>query len=603
MMKRCSPPAGVAVSRAAAAALLALSILGGPAGAQATGDPDRPPRADAPEAESAPPDVDLTGPLLYQIVAAELALQRGDAGAAFATYLSVARQTRDARIARRAAEIAVAGRAGPQALEATALWRELAPGSREARQAHAFLLTGSGRLEQAEPLFAAGLRESAQPAAELAQIQRALARVDDRPAAFAMLERLAAPLLAQPATAVDAQLTLAAAALQAGLSDRALASARAALELRPDDERTVLAVAQLLARPQGKDDPAGRRQALQLLAEALQRRPGALQVRLAYGRLLLADGQRAAAVGQFEQALAQDATDPDALFALGVLALEDRPPRRRARGYFESYLDVLARTGATMHDPDPAYLNLARIAEDERRFEEALKWLAEVDDGPQAFTARMRQAIVLAKMQRVEEARRLLAETPAAGDGQRQQLTLTEAQVLREARRFEESYQLLAAALAQSPDDTALLYDAAMAAERLGRVDEMERLLRRLMQLRPDEPHAYNALGYTFADRNQRLPEAYELIDRALKLAPDDAHIIDSMGWVYFRMGNLARAREFLERAFALRPEAEIGAHLGEVLWTLGERDAARRIWRQVRADEPDNETLSATLARLQVRL
>ncbi|MCU0765218.1 MAG: tetratricopeptide repeat protein [Burkholderiaceae bacterium] len=557
MMKRCSPPAGVAVSRAAAAALLALSILGGPAGAQATGDPDRPPRADAPEAESAPPDVDLTGPLLYQIVAAELALQRGDAGAAFATYLSVARQTRDARIARRAAEIAVAGRAGPQALEATALWRELAPGSREARQAHAFLLTGSGRLEQAEPLFAAGLRESAQPAAELAQIQRALARVDDRPAAFAMLERLAAPLLAQPATAVDAQLTLAAAALQAGLSDRALASARAALELRPDDERTVL----------------------------------------------LADGQRAAAVGQFEQALAQDATDPDALFALGVLALEDRPPRRRARGYFESYLDVLARTGATTHDPDPAYLNLARIAEDERRFEEALKWLAEVDDGPQAFTARMRQAIVLAKMQRVEEARRLLAETPAAGDGQRQQLTLTEAQVLREARRFEESYQLLAAALAQSPDDTALLYDAAMAAERLGRVDEMERLLRRLMQLRPDEPHAYNALGYTFADRNQRLPEAYELIDRALKLAPDDAHIIDSMGWVYFRMGNLARAREFLERAFALRPEAEIGAHLGEVLWTLGERDAARRIWRQVRADEPDNETLSATLARLQVRL
>ncbi len=516
MMKRCSPPAGVAVSRAAAAALLALSILGGPAGAQATGDPDRPPRVDASEAESAPPDVDLTGPLLYQIVAAELALQRGDAGAAFATYLSVARQTRDARIARRAAEIAVAGRAGPQALEATALWRELAPGSREARQAHAFLLTGSGRLEEAEPLFAAGLHESAQPAAELAQIQRALARVDDRPAAFAMLERLAAPLLAQPATAVDAQLTLAAAALQAGLSDRALASARAALELRPDDERTVLAVAQLLARPQGKDDPAGRRQALQLLAEALQRRPGALQVRLAYGRLLLADGQRAAAVGQFEQALAQDATDPDALFALGVLALEDRPPRRRARGYFESYLDVLARTGATMHDPDPAYLNLARIAEDERRFEEALKWLAEVDDGPQAFTARMRQAIVLAKMQRVEEARRLLAETPAAGDGQRQQLTLTEAQVLREARRFEESYQLLAAALAQSPDDTALLYDAAMAAERLGRVDETERLLRRLMQLRPDEPHAYNALGYTFADRNQRLPEAYELFDRAL---------------------------------------------------------------------------------------
>jgi Flp pilus assembly protein TadD len=131
----------------------------------------------------------------------------------------------------------------------------------------------------------------------------------------------------------------------------------------------------------------------------------------------------------------------------------------------------------------------------------------------------------------------------------------------------------------------------------------MERLLRRLMQLKPDDPHAYNALGYTFADRNLRLPEAYELIAKAMTLAPEDAHIIDSMGWVYFRMGNLSKAREVLERAYALRPEAEIGAHLGEVLWALGERDAARRIWRKVRADEPENETLSSTLARLQVRL
>jgi Flp pilus assembly protein TadD len=131
----------------------------------------------------------------------------------------------------------------------------------------------------------------------------------------------------------------------------------------------------------------------------------------------------------------------------------------------------------------------------------------------------------------------------------------------------------------------------------------MEQLLRRLMQLKPDDAHAYNALGYTLADRNLRLPEAHELIGKALDLAPEDPHVIDSMGWVYFRMGNLAKARELLERAYAMRPEAEIGAHLGEVLWALGEQDAARRVWREVRADEPDNETLSSTLARLQVRL
>ncbi len=549
------------------------------------------------------PEVDLTGALLYQIMAAELALQRGDPGSAFATYLSVARQTRDARIARRATEIAVAGRAGPQALEAAGLWRELAPASHEARQAHALLLAGGGRLAEAEPLFAANLGESAQPAAELSQVQRALARTEDQAAAFAALERLAAPLLKQPALAADVQLTLAAGAQRAGLIKRAVEAVRAALALRPDDQRTALAAAQLLARPQGNDDRTGRSQALSLLEDFLGRQADALEARLVYARLLLADGQREASVTQFERLLKDDAQNLDALYALGVLALDERPPRSRSRGYFERYLQVIEASPSPAHDPAPAYINMARIAEDERRFDEALQWLAQIEEGPQLFSAQLRRAVVLAKTQRVDEARQLLADVSPANDEQRRQVAIADGQVLREARRFEESYQVLATALARAPNDTALLYDTAMAAERLDRIDEMEKLLRQMMTLKPDDPHAYNALGYTLADRNQRLPEALELIAKALQLAPDDAHILDSMGWVHFRMGNLGKAREYLERAYELRPEAEVGAHLGEVLWALGEHDAARRIWRQVRAEEPDNETLSATLARLQVRL
>jgi tetratricopeptide (TPR) repeat protein len=603
-MMSCLPSAVAAAFRGAVAALASLAILGCAIEASAVTNQTPAGGGAAPAAAvQQPPDIDLTGGLLYQIMAAELALQRGDPGAAFATYLSVARQTRDARIARRAAEIAVAARAGPQALEAAALWSELDPQSREARQAYAMLLAGSGKLGEAEPLFAAILRDSDQPAAEFAQIQRALARVDDRAAAFAMLTRLAAPLLEKPAIAADVYLTLAAGAHQAGLSDRAVEAARAALALRPDDRRTVLAAAQLLARPQGKDDVGGRKQALELLAESLRRQPDAADIRITYARLLLADGQRAASAAQFEQVLGGDAGNLDALFALGVLSLDGRPPRDRARGYFERYLRALETQAAATHDPDPAYLNLARIAEDERRFDEALQWLARVDDGEQLFNARLRQAIVLAKMQRVDEARKLLADTSPTNEEQRPQLVIAEAQVLREARRFEESFQVLSAALERSPEDTSLLYDTAMAAERIDRIDEMEQLLRRLMRLRPDDPHAYNALGYTLAERNLRLPEARELIAKALTLAPDDAHIIDSMGWVYFRMGDLAKARELLERAYVLRPEGEIGAHLGEVLWALGQRDAARRIWREVRANEPDNETLTSTLARLQVRL
>lgn len=597
------PSTVAAVQRGAVAGLVLLAILGWANPARAVSNQSPAASGAMPAAGQQPPDIDLTSGLLYQIMAAELALQRGDPGAAFATYLSVARQTRDARIARRAVEIAITHRAGPQALDAAQLWNELDPQSRDARQAYAVLLAGSGRLAEAEPLFAAMLRESDQPAAELAQLQRALARTEARAAAFEMLARLAAPLLLQPAIAADVHLTLAAGAHQAGFAERAVQEARAALALQPDDPRIVLAAAQLLARPQGKDDARGRAQALELLASSLRRRPDAPEVRLAYARLLLADGQRAASAEQFEQILVRDADNPDALFALGVLSLDDRPPRQRARGYFERYLRALDTQTAATYDPDPAYLNLARIAEDERRFDEALQWLARVDDGDQLFSARLRQAIVLAKMQRPDDARRLLADTAAANDEQRRQLAIADGQVLREARRFEESYQVLSAALAGAPDDTALLYDTAMAAERVDRIDEMERLLRRVMQLKPDEPHAYNALGYTLADRNMRLAEARDLIARALTLAPDDAHIIDSMGWVAFRMGDLAQARELLERAYLLRPEAEIGAHLGEVLWALGEHEAARRIWRQVRISEPDNETLASTLARLQVRL
>ena len=589
-----------ALAPASRGAIAALLILGGATAAQAIASPGG---EGATRSAAQPPEVELTGGLLYQLMAAEIALQRGDPGSAFATYLSVARATRDARIARRATEIALGARAGAHALDAAALWSELDPSSREARQAHAMLLAAAGRFAEAEPVLAAMLRDSPQPAAEFAQIQRALARAEDRAAAYALMARLAEPLLAQPAIAPDVHLTLAGAAHQAGLPDRAVASARAALALRPDDPRIVLTAAQLLARPQGKDDAAGRRQALELLAEALRRQPAAIEVRLAYARLLLSDGQRPAAVAQFEQVLGQDGANLDALFALGVLALDARPPRDRARGYFERYLAALQAQPVPTHDPAPAYLNLARIAEDERRYEEALQWLARIEDGEHAFSARTRQAVVLAKVKRVEEARKLLAETGAANDEQQRLLAMTEAQVLREARRYDEAYRVLTAALERAPDDTALLYDAAMAAEKLDRIDEMERLLRKMMQLKPDDPHAYNALGYTLADRNQRLPEAYELIAKALSLAPDDAHIIDSMGWVYYRMGNLAKARELLERAYALRPEGEIGAHLGEVLWAMGEREAARRIWRQVRADEPDNETLASTLARLQVRL
>lgn len=548
------------------------------------------------------PATDLTGALLYRIMAAEVAAQRGELGAAFATFIAVAKETGDPRFAQRATEVAIVGRAMPQALEAATLWRQLAPRASDAAQTLAALLIADNRIADAKPLLAEQIAAEAQPAEALGRVQRMLARAPDRAAAFALLEELAAPYRDDPASGADVRLTLASGAYVAGNGKRAADEALAALKLRPNFERAALLAAQALARPDGKDSAAGRAQALALLAQFLARQPQAQDVRLTYARLLVADGKYAEARGQFEQVLRADETNADVLYALGVLAMET-PARGEARRYFERYLDAVENAPQAGRDADPAYLNLARIAENEKKYDEALAWLARVSGAENRFNARTRQALVLGKMQRVEEARQLLAELAAPTDAARVQIAQAEGQLLRDAKRYQEALEVLTRALQRFPDDGGLLYDAAMAAEKLNRIDLLETHLRRLIQLKPDDAHAYNALGYTLADRNQRLAEARELIEKALSLAPNDAYILDSMGWVHFRLGDLERAREYLQRAFALKPEAELGAHLGEVLWALGRHDEARRVWRTAREHDPDNEVLRETLARLKVRL
>lgn len=224
--------------------------------------------------------------------------------------------------------------------------------------------------------------------------------------------------------------------------------------------------------------------------------------------------------------------------------------------------------------------------------------------GAQAEVAvRIAYANALAERGRLNDGLALLREpTPRTADD-RARLRQAEARLLRDHDQVLAAYEVLAAALAAAPEQTDLQYDLAMLAERLDRLDEMERLLRDLIARRPDDPHPYNALGYALADRGVRLNEAKALIEEALRRAPDDAYIIDSLGWVEFRLGNLTEARRLLTDAMRRRPDAEIAAHLGEVLWVLGERDEARAIWRQGLELDARHRTLRATLQRLGVEL
>jgi len=586
----------------ASGALLCTFIVGcaAPHGPTPTGSAPAPaPAAGGTEAARPLPDVELTGPLLFEIVAAEVAVQRGENSAAFATLMKAAQDTADPRLARRATEIALAARAASQALEAATLWRQLDGGSSEADQTYSALLVANGRYDEARGLLEKQIQGDADPVAALSRVQRLLARAPDPARAFDLLDTLAAPYRDKRATGFEVHLILAHGAHAASLTDRATEEARKALALKPDSEQAAIAAAQFLLDAKDKPEAAGRADAITLLSNFLARNPSAADARLAYARLLIGDGRTDAARAQFEELLRRDQRGPDPLFALGVLAMQ-ADLRAEARSYFERYLQAI--DDGAEREPDPAYLNLARIAEDEQKYDEALGWLHRVRSADQLLTARVRESFLLAKTGHVEEALKLLHDLPVESPDDQMQIVLSEGQILRDAHRYQESYDLLDKALQASTEDPNLLYETAMSAERLDRLDVMETHLRHLVKLRPDYAHAYNALGYTFADRNIRLQEAYELIDKALQLAPDDGFILDSMGWVQYRMGNLPKAREFLGRAYRLKPEADVAAHLGEVMWTQGEHDAARTLFREASQRESDNETLKETLQRLDVK-
>ena len=174
---------------------------------------------------------------------------------------------------------------------------------------------------------------------------------------------------------------------------------------------------------------------------------------------------------------------------------------------------------------------------------------------------------------------------------------------LRDVKRWREAAEVLGAASQRFPDDTDLIYEQAMVEEKLDHMAEMERLLRRVIAIKPDHPHAHNALGYSLADRGVRLPEARNLIARALELSPGDPFITDSLGWVEFRLGNRDEALRLLRQAYGARPDTEIAAHLGEVLWAAGQQAEARRVWQDARGRDAANEVLRETLARLKVGL
>ncbi|MGZ3239139.1 MAG: tetratricopeptide repeat protein [Burkholderiaceae bacterium] len=446
-------------------------------------------------------------------------------------------------------------------------------------------------LAEAQPIFEQRLKEMRPQARPLMmfQIQRLLARAKDKAAAFNMLERVLAPYQSTPET----HLVLAEGALAKNDQARAQAEARIALTAKPDSELAALTMAQVAG---------DKTQSAKELTNFLRTHPKSHDVRIAYARILVEEKQYDKAQTQFELALKEQPEDLTSIYALGILANQNNN-MKVAEKYLTSYLDLLAKHPNEKRDPSQALLLLAQMAEERHDTDAALKWLAQIESGDAYLGAQIKQAQIIAKRGDVPTARKLLQNIDV--DNERDQILLitAEGQILRDANQMQDAFAFYDSALKRFPDSTDLLYDYAMLAEKNDKLDIMETMLRKVIKLAPESQHAYNALGYSFAERNMRLPEAYALIEKALQLAPEDPFIMDSMGWVQFRLGKLQEAETLLRRAYALRPDPEIAVHLGEVLWVKGSKDDAEKLWRDVKAKDPKNDTLKNTLARFKVLL
>ena len=543
------------------------------------------------------PEVTLTSSIVFRILAAEISAQRSAFIPAGKTMLDLAKEVGDVRLARRALEFYLAGGNLAGALESSRVWLRLEPDDAEALSTEMTLSAASGQTSGLTTALRKKIDEARDKTAAIGQAMAVLGRVPDKRAGLAIL--ISVLQESQARDTLPAHIAISDLARAAGDAPRALSAAKAALNVAPRSEDAAMRVfeygltvdaQQAFRDGQGfaAAHPNARRLRLLLTSQWAERR----EFDLAMAELV---------------AMAKlDSEDVDLVFMQGQIAYRAKR-LSEARNLLEQYVSRQSQRQLGASDEGSglvdAYQLLSRIAQDQGFFDDAVSLLDKIQEPSARHNARLRQAAIRAQQGRVDDALVLL-DTSDPQSLEEEVLTASAgAQMLREAKRPLEAIKRLEAANERLPDTVEIKYELAMMYERNERLNDTERLLREVIELDPGHAHSYNALGYSLADRNQRLPEALKLITRALEIAPNDPFIMDSMGWIKFRLGDYVTAVQYLEKAYRVRPEADIAAHLGEALWMLGQRDAAIEIWKKALAKEADNATLQDTIKRLGVRI
>jgi len=540
----------------------------------------------------------LNGELFYILLVGELNAAGGEPGYAYQLYLEGARKANDGALYQRAIEIALQSRSGDAALQAARAWNKAQPESREANRYLLQILLALNRVaDTTEPLKTElSMAPATDRAAAIAAIPPSYAQISDKKQAASVVESALRDYLTVPTIGASAWTTVGRMRLAAGDSSGALEAARQAQELDRNALGPALLALEMLSPKTPLAEP--------IVQHYLAGQPEP-ELRLNYARVLI-EGQRLDEANTQVKLLTEQTPDfAEGWLLQGNLQLQAKQltAAETSLKHFVALAQALPASEGRSRGLAQAYLSLAQVAENRKDFAGAETWLRQIDEGQDRFAVQTRRASLLAKQGKLSQARALLRAIPEQRPGDARMKLAAEVQLLRDNKQYQPAYDLMATAIQQAPDDADLLYDQAMLAERLNKLDEMERLLRQLIKLKPDYHHAYNALGYSLADRNIRLPEARDLIRKALEFVPNDPFIADSMGWVEFRLGNQDEALRVLDNAFKAKPDAEIAAHLGEVLWALGQRERATSIWKEGLQLNADNETLQETLKRLHIKL
>lgn len=544
------------------------------------------------------PIVNLTPELLYRLMVAEFAVQRGDLELGAELLLRAARDSSDPRLAKRAFQLSMVGRNFVLANQAAQLWALVAPNDPEAVASSLALSASSGQTEGLSAALWKRIESSDDKELAIGQAAAIVGKLSDKRAAYEVLNAALRPPVRNLSIT---HLALADAAWAAQDAGRALTNARRAQELDPSSEQA----AQRLLEYGLKVNPT---EALASAQAFVARYPQTGRL----GALLVS---RLTERGDYNAALAlvqQMRLNAPENFDLQLTQAEVNLRAGRldaAKALLNEYIAVQTqrrqslddKTSDAMADASDARLMLVRIAEQEGKLHEAISQLKLIDEPALEFQVRIHEATLYGRLGDLGAARKTIEAITPQSENERAVLAMSLASIYRDSGRTDLAIQTLAKANTDVPNSAEIKYDLAMLYERQGNFQAFERLMREVMALRPDDANTYNSLGYTFVEQNIRLDEAQRLLEKALSLEPDNPYILDSVGWYLFRTGDYESAAEYLDRSYKQLPAADVAAHLGEVYWVMGRKDEARKIWAQGLQKDPGNAVLIKTMRRFGV--